>query len=42
LLEEIHISAIHGGQIGLAVLEQEVVELLLGLHLGAELVDVDF
>jgi hypothetical protein len=30
-----------GGRVGLAVLQQEVIELLLGLHLRAQLVDVD-
>ncbi len=41
LLEEVHVGGVHGWQVRLAVLQQEVVELLLGLHLGAQLVDVD-
>jgi hypothetical protein len=41
LLEEVHVRGVHGRQVRLAVLQQEVVELLLGLHLGAQLVDVD-
>ena len=41
LLEEVHIRGIHGQQVRLAVLQQEVVQLLLGLHLRAQLVDVD-
>ena len=41
LLEEVHVSGVHGRQVRLAVLQQEVVELLLGLHLRAQLVDVD-
>jgi len=39
LLEEVHVGGVHGRQVRLAVLQQEVVELLLGLH--AQLVDVD-
>ena len=41
LLEEIHVRGVHGRQVRLAVLQQEVVELLLGLHLRAQQVDVD-
>ena len=41
LLEEVHVGGVHGRQVRLAVLQQEVVELLLGLHLRAQLVDVD-
>ena len=41
LLEEVHVGCVHGRQVRLAVLQQEVVELLLGLHLRAQLVDVD-
>ena len=41
LLEEVHVGGVHGRQVRLAVLQQEVVELLLGLHLCAQLVDVD-
>ena len=40
LLEEVHVRGVHGRQVGLAVLQQEVVELLLGLHLRAELIHV--
>ena len=40
LLEEVHVGGVHGRQVRLAVLQQEVVELLLGLHLRAELVHV--
>ena len=40
LLEEVDVGGAQGRQVGLAVLEQEVVELLLGLHLGAELVHI--
>ena len=41
LLVEVHVRGVHGRQVRLAVLQKEVVELLLGLHLGAQLVDVD-
>ena len=41
LLQEVHVGRVYGRQVGLAVLQQEVVELPLALHLGAELVDVD-
>jgi hypothetical protein len=41
LLEEVHVRSVHGWQVRLAVLQQENVELLLGLHLRAQLVDVD-
>ena len=41
LLEEVHVGGVHGRQVRLAVLQQDVVELLLGLHLRAQLVDVD-
>jgi hypothetical protein len=40
LFEEVPIDGVHRWQVGLAVLQQEVVELLLGLHLRAELVHV--
>ena len=41
LLEEVPGRGVHGRQVRMAVLQQEVVELLLGLHLRAQLVDVD-
>ena len=41
LLEEVHIRGVHGRQVRLAVLQQEVVEHLLGFPLRAHLVDVD-
>jgi hypothetical protein len=41
LLEEVHVGGVHGRQIRLAVLQKEIVQLLLGLHLRAQLVDVD-
>ena len=41
LLEEVHVRGVHGRQVHLTVLQQEVVKLLLGLHLCAQLVDVD-
>ena len=40
LFEEVHIGGVHRWQVGLAVLQQEVVELLLGLHLRAELIHI--
>ena len=41
LLEEVHVGGAQRRQVRLAVAEQEVVELLLLLHLRAEFVDVD-
>jgi hypothetical protein len=41
LLEEVDIHRLKRGKVDLAIAEQEVVELLLGFHLGAEFVDVD-
>ena len=41
LLEEVYVGGAKGRQVRLPVAEQEVVELLLRLHLGAQLVDVD-
>jgi len=38
LFEEIDIRRMHWRQLCLAVLKEKVVELLLGLHLGAELI----
>ncbi len=40
LLQEVHIGCVHGGQVGLAVLQEEVIQLLLGLHLGRQLINV--
>ena len=40
LLEEVHVHGVHGRQVRLAVLQQEVVELILGLHLRVQLVHV--
>ena len=40
LLDEVHVGGLHGRQVRLAVLQQEVVELLLGLHLRVQLVHV--
>jgi hypothetical protein len=40
LLEEVHVRGVHERQVRLEVLKQEVVELLLGLHLRVELVHV--
>ena len=40
LLEEVHVRGVHGRQVRLAVLQQEFVELLLGLHLRVQLVHV--
>ena len=40
LLEEVHVRGVHGRQVRLTILQQEVVQLLLGLHLRAQLVDV--
>ncbi len=40
LLEEEHVVCVHGRPVRLAVLQQEVVELLLGLHLRVQLVHV--
>ena len=39
LLEEVHVGGGERRQVGLPILEQEVVQLLLGFHLGPELVD---
>jgi hypothetical protein len=39
LLQKIHVRRGEGRQVRLAVLQKEVIELLLRLHLGAELVD---
>ena len=41
LLEKVHVGGVHGREVRLAVLQQEIVQLLLGLHLRAQLVDVD-
>ena len=41
LLEEVDIHRLERGKVDLAIAEQEVVELLLRLHLGAEFVHVD-
>jgi len=41
LLEEVDVGGMHRWQVGLAVLKQEVVQLLLGLHLGTELVNAE-
>ena len=38
LFEKIDIGGMHWRQVGLAVLQEKVVQLLLGLHLGAELI----
>ena len=40
LLEKVHVVGVHGRPVRLAVLQQEVVELLLGLHLRVQLVHV--
>jgi hypothetical protein len=40
LLEEVHISGVQGWQVGLAVLEQEIEQLFLRLHLRADLVHI--
>ncbi len=40
LLEEVHVPGVNGRQERLAVLHQEVVELLFGLHLRVQLVHV--
>ena len=40
LLEEVHVRGVHGWQVRLAILQEEVVELLLGLHLRVQLVHV--
>ncbi len=40
LLEEVHVRDIHGRQVRLVFLQQEVVVLLLGLHLRVQLVHV--
>ena len=39
LLEEVHVGGGEWRQVGLPILEQEVVQLLLGFHLGPQLVD---
>ena len=39
LLEEVHVGGGERRQVGLPILEQEVVQLLLGFHLGPQLVD---
>jgi len=39
LLEEVDVGGGERRQVGLPILEQEVVQLLLGFHLGPELVD---
>ena len=41
LPEEVNVGGVHGRQVRLAVLQQEVVELLRGLHLRTQLVDAD-
>ena len=41
LLEKVNISGAQGWQVRLPIAEQEVVELLLRLHLGAQVVHVD-
>ena len=38
LFEKIDIGGMHWRQVGLAVLQEKVVELLFGLHLWAELI----
>ncbi len=40
LLDEVHVFGVLGRPVRLAVLQQEVVELLLGLHLCVQLVHV--
>ena len=40
LLEKIDVSGVHWRQICLAILKKEVVELLFGLHLRAQLIDI--
>ncbi|MFN9959397.1 MAG: hypothetical protein ACK55I_40425, partial [bacterium] len=40
LLEEVHVCGVHVRQVRLAVLQQEVVELLLGLNFCVQLVYV--
>ncbi len=36
LLKEVHVGRCHWREVGLAILEQEIVELLLALHFAAQ------